>query len=44
MIRPDPADRMAGSTAWAQTNAASTFTRCTASHSPVVYSATSRRG
>ena len=36
MIRPDPAARIAGSAAWAQTNAASTLTRCTASQSSVL--------
>ncbi len=36
MIRPDPAARIAGSAAWAQTKAASTLTRWTASQSPVV--------
>ncbi len=36
MIRPDPAARIAGSAAWAQTKAASTLTRWTASQSSVV--------
>src|SRR5215471_10503300 len=43
-IRPVPAARIAGSTACAHTNAASTLTRCTSCHSAIEYSPTALLG